>query len=32
MKSSHHYQALGRDLDIEGNFLVTSHGISEYVG
>lgn len=26
------YQALGRDMEIEGNFLVTSHGIFEYNG
>jgi len=26
------YQSLGRDLDIEGNFLVTSHGVFEYLG
>ncbi|EOZ5987589.1 antirestriction protein ArdA [Enterococcus faecium] len=26
------YQALGRDMEIEGNFLVTSHGVFEYVG
>lgn len=26
------YQALGRDMEIEGNFLVTSHGIFEYIG
>lgn len=26
------YQALGRDLDIEGSFLVTSHGVFEYLG
>lgn len=25
------YQALGRDMEIEGNFLVTSHGVFEYV-
>ncbi|EIE5877911.1 antirestriction protein ArdA [Listeria monocytogenes] len=25
------YQALGRDMEIEGNFLVTSHGIFEYL-
>lgn len=25
------YQALGRDMDLEGNFLVTSHGVFEYV-
>lgn len=24
------YQALGRDMEIEGNYLVTSHGIFEY--
>ena len=24
------YQALGRDMEIEGNFLVTSHGVFEY--
>jgi Antirestriction protein len=26
------YEAFGRDLSIEGNFLETSHGIFEYVG
>jgi len=26
------YQALGRDLDIEGNFFITSHGVFEYLG
>ncbi|HFD6749681.1 TPA: antirestriction protein ArdA [Enterococcus faecium] len=26
------YQALGRDMEIEGNFLVTSHGVFEYCG
>lgn len=26
------YQALGRDMEIEGNFLTTSHGIFEYIG
>lgn len=26
------YQALGRDMEIEGNFLVTSHGVFEYLG
>src|SRR5690625_3297256 len=26
------YQALGRDLEINGSFLVTSHGVFEYVG
>lgn len=25
------YQALGRDMEIEGNFLVTAHGIFEYL-
>ncbi|WP_035028274.1 antirestriction protein ArdA [Carnobacterium mobile] len=25
------YKALGRDMEIEGNFLVTSHGIFEYL-
>lgn len=25
------YQALGRDMEIEGNYLVTSHGVFEYV-
>ncbi|MBC1645830.1 antirestriction protein ArdA [Listeria welshimeri] len=25
------YQALGRDMEIEGNFLVTSHGVFEYL-
>lgn len=25
------YQSLGRDMEIEGNFLVTSHGVFEYV-
>ncbi|ASF27894.1 antirestriction protein ArdA [Bacillus amyloliquefaciens] len=25
------YHALGRDMEIEGNFLVTSHGIFEYI-
>ncbi|EGO2712209.1 antirestriction protein ArdA [Enterococcus faecalis] len=24
------YQSLGRDMEIEGNFLVTSHGVFEY--
>ncbi|MBC2225338.1 antirestriction protein ArdA [Listeria seeligeri] len=24
------YQALGRDMEIEGNYLVTSHGVFEY--
>lgn len=24
------YQALGRDLELEGNFLVTSNGVFEY--
>jgi antirestriction protein len=26
------YQALGRDLEINGNFLATSHGVFEYLG
>lgn len=26
------YEALGRDMEIEGNFLVTSHGVFEYRG
>ncbi|OJG43011.1 antirestriction protein ArdA [Enterococcus gilvus] len=26
------YSALGRDMEIEGNFLVTSHGVFEYSG
>lgn len=26
------YSAIGRDLEIEGNFLITSHGIFEYLG
>lgn len=26
------YQALGRDMEIEGNYLVTSHGVFEYTG
>lgn len=26
------YQALGPDMEIEGNFLVTPHGIFEYIG
>ena len=26
------YQALGRDMELEGNFLVTSHGVFEYYG
>ena len=26
------YQALGRDMEIEGNYLVTSHGVFEYAG
>lgn len=26
------YDAYGRDLEIEGNFLVTSHGVFEYIG
>ena len=26
------YEAFGRDLGISGNFLVTSHGIFEYIG
>lgn len=26
------YQALGRDMEIERSFLVTSHGIFEYIG
>lgn len=26
------YQALGRDLEINRNFLVTSHGVFEYLG
>lgn len=25
------YQALGRDMELEGNYLVTSHGIFEYI-
>lgn len=25
------YQALGRDMELEGNFLVTAHGIFEYL-
>lgn len=25
------YQALGRDMEIEGNYLVTSHGVFEYI-
>lgn len=25
------YQALGRDMEIEGSFLVTSHGVFEYI-
>ena len=24
------YQSLGRDMEIEGNYLVTSHGVFEY--
>ncbi|MCC9752902.1 antirestriction protein ArdA, partial [Streptococcus agalactiae] len=24
------YQALGRDMEIEGNYLITSHGVFEY--
>ncbi|MCC9814361.1 antirestriction protein ArdA, partial [Streptococcus agalactiae] len=23
-------QALGRDMEIEGNYLITSHGVFEY--
>lgn len=26
------YEAFGRDLELEGNFLVTSHGVFEYAG
>ncbi|MGL9728689.1 antirestriction protein ArdA [Enterococcus sp. DIV0756] len=26
------YAALGRDMEIEGNYLVTSHGVFEYTG
>lgn len=26
------YQAIGRDMEIEGNFLLTSHGVFEYTG
>lgn len=26
------YEAFGRDLEINGNFLVTSHGVFEYLG
>ncbi|MCO7128368.1 antirestriction protein ArdA [Sporolactobacillus shoreicorticis] len=26
------YEAYGRDLELEGNFLVTTHGVFEYVG
>lgn len=26
------YEALGRDMDMEGNFLETSHGMFEYIG
>lgn len=26
------YEAYGRDLELEGNFLVTPHGVFEYVG
>ena len=26
------YEAYGRDLELEGNFLVTSHGVFEYAG
>lgn len=26
------YEAFGRDLEISGNFLVTSHGVFEYLG
>lgn len=26
------YQALGRNMEIEGSFLVTSHGVFEYMG
>lgn len=26
------YQALGRDMELEGNFLVTSNGVFEYLG
>ena len=26
------YDAYGRDLEIQGNFLVTSHGVFEYIG
>lgn len=25
------YQALGRDMEIEGSYLVTSHGVFEYL-
>lgn len=25
------YQALGRDMEIEGNFLITSHGVFENI-
>ncbi|MBF2528414.1 antirestriction protein ArdA [Listeria seeligeri] len=25
------YQSLGRDMEIEGNFLITSHGVFEYL-
>lgn len=26
------YEAFGRDLELEGNFLVTGHGVFEYIG
>lgn len=26
------YAAFGRDMEVEGNFLVTSHGVFEYMG
>ncbi|MFB7260536.1 antirestriction protein ArdA, partial [Streptomyces nojiriensis] len=26
------YEAFGRDLEVNGNFLVTSHGVFEYLG
>ena len=26
------YEAFGRDLEIGGNYLVTSHGVFEYLG
>lgn len=32
LQSYINYQALGRDMEIEGNFLVTSNGIFEYNG